>query len=70
MWLTVQEYVEKDTGEVLTREEVKTKYTILKKSKHVQKISIINYQTGQHIQKGIITYTYECRRSSIQGQLF
>lgn len=58
-WRTVSVYVDIDTGEVLTLENVKDIYLIINKKKK----SYVYKQTGT------ITYTNECRRSQ-QGKLF
>lgn len=58
-WKTKSEYVDIDTGEQLTKEEVIKQYIIIKKRKHSEK-----YKST-----GVTTITNECRRTN-QGKLF
>lgn len=53
-WRTKTEYVDTETGEIITEQEAKTNYIIIKKSKH----ATIKKTTGY------VKWTYHCKRSN------
>lgn len=60
-WKSSSEYVDIDTGEIITKRKALRDYQILNKSKKVE----INKNNGT----GLIRYTNECRKS-IQLELW
>lgn len=61
-WITLTEYVDLATGEVIEKADAEKNYYIVRfKKKH-----------KRHERKpiGFTTFTYECRRKCPQGELF
>lgn len=63
-YYTLNEYVDIETGEVLTKENALTNYSSIKKTKHVQSYQNLGKETV------VITYTNECRPKAKQTNLF
>lgn len=59
-WITVTEYVDNQTGEMLTKKEVEKNYIITKKHKH----ATIENNTGY------IKWTKECTRNGKQQKIW
>lgn len=58
-WTSTSQYVDVDTGEILTKKEVKENYKVIKTIKKIE----------HGTEYGYIKYTNECRKST-QGKLW
>lgn len=61
-WTSISEYVDQDTGEMLTKKHVEKYYIIIKKHKHVT--------INEHTNSGTIRWTNECTKTGKQRTLF
>lgn len=72
-YTTTSEYVDKDTGEILTKEQVNKEYIIIKKIKKrtvYEQYVREKYGTQILTKFGLITITNECTRSGKQLEIF
>lgn len=71
-WTTTSEYVDKDTGEVLTKEQAEKEYRIIKKT--IKRTTYEKYVPKQYggailTKFGLTTVTNECTREGKQLKL-
>lgn len=60
-WYTVVEYIDIETGEIITKSLAKREYKILKKTKNIEILeTVINHEIKKN---GYIKYTAECEKN-------
>lgn len=66
-WFTIVEYIDIDTGEIITKSLCEREYIRLRKNKKIEIIEKL--EKNEKIKSGLIKYTYECERNK-QLRLF
>ncbi|WNK14255.1 MAG: hypothetical protein [Microvirus sp.] len=65
---TTTEYIDIDTGEIISKKNATENYIIIKKQRHVNIKQEIKHRRKYNI--GIVTYRYECTKNGSQIRLW